>query len=129
MIALAVVVVPNWDPDTEVGTETGTRTTRTVSSVVSTPRLISPTGLMPIASNDLIFTWQGVPESLYYKVRIVSDSGDLIMERRIIGTEWQASDELNLSPATEYFVRVDAYMSDAKTISSQHVRFKMKEPK
>ena len=127
VITLAVVIVPNWDLDTGNGTEEDARTTRTVPSVISTPQLIAPSSLMSIPADELNFTWHAVADSLYYKVRIVSDTGSLIMERRVTGTDWQASDELSLSPGTEYFFRVDAYMSDAKTISSEHVRFKIRE--
>ena len=127
VVVLAVISVPNWGPDTDIGVEIDPRTTRAVPSVFASPQVLAPSAGMVITTDSLDFRWGSVPGSLYYNVRIVSDSGDLIAERRINGTEWQASDELNLSPGTEYFIRVDAYMSDAKTISSQHVRFKIKE--
>ena len=42
-------------------------------------------------------------------------------------TEWRPPGDLNLSPGVEYFVHVDAYPSEAKTISSDHIPFRVSD--
>jgi hypothetical protein len=71
----------------------------------------------------LAFRWSEVPGSRYYDVRIVTDTGDLVVEQRVAGTEWQPTHSLHLHPGAEYFVHIEAHPSESKTISSDHVPF------
>jgi hypothetical protein len=67
-----------------------------------------------------VFQWTEVPGSLFYDVRLVSPDGDLLLRERVEGTRWLIPEHLQLQAGQEYFVRVDAYLSDAKYLSSEH---------
>jgi hypothetical protein len=82
---------------------------------------------MTVDAKRLIVRWAAIPGSRYYEVRIVSEAGDLITEQRVVATEWRPSGDLNLRPGVEYFVHVDAYPSEAKGISSDHIPFRVSD--
>jgi len=100
------------------------RETRSVDPGAIGPRFLSPREGPGITSNASIFKWTVVPNSLYYEVRIVSDAGDLLWQERVDGTEWRLPAGLALTPGVEYFVRVDAYLTDAKTLQSDYMLFR-----
>jgi hypothetical protein len=82
---------------------------------------------MTIVPGDGTFEWTPVPESLYYQLRIVSDEGDLIWQGRVDGTQWALPSDLPLVPGSEYFVRVDAYLAEAKAVNSDYFLFQVGE--
>jgi hypothetical protein len=102
----------------------GLRDTRSVDPGAMGPRFLSPREGPDVISNASIFKWTAVPNSLYYEVRIVSDTGDLLWQERVDGTEWRLPAGLALTPGLEYFVRVDAYLTDAKTLQSGYMLFR-----
>lgn len=103
------------------------RETRSIDPGVMGPRFLSPRGGPDIISTASVFQWTAVPNSLYYEVRIVSDAGDLLWQERVDGTEWKLPAGLALTPGLEYFVRVDAYLTDAKTLQSGYLLFRSGE--
>jgi hypothetical protein len=100
------------------------RETRSVDARGMGPRFLSPGKDPGIAPHAGIFRWTSVPNSLYYEVRVVSDAGDLLWRERVEGTEWRLPANLALTPGSEYFVRVDAYLTDAKTLQSDYLLFR-----
>ena len=82
---------------------------------------------MTVDPRQLVFRWAAIPGSRYYEVRIVTEAGDVITEQRVMDTEWRPPGDLNLSPGVEYFVHVDAYPSEAKTIGSDHIPFRISD--
>ena len=123
-VILAIAWV-GWSPDTIDVTDY--RDARNIGSVLLPPEILAPDSGVLANGNNFVIRWTEVPGSLYYKVRVVSDVGDLLGEERIELTEWTISDEIKLEPGREYFVRVDAYLSDSKAISSQHIPFRLRE--
>ncbi len=111
------------------GTDQATdyRTTRNLDSTTSAPEILAPSSGVIGDRDGFVIRWTEVPGTLYYEVHIVSDIGNLVSEQRVEGTEWTVASDLNLKPGREYFIRVDAYLSDAKSISSQHIPFKLRE--
>ena len=101
------------------------RTTRNVGATAMTLQLRSPEPGVIVKMDELVFRWHAVDDSLYYDIRIVTGSGGLVTEQRVQHTEWKLSDDIELSPDTDYFVRIDAFLPDARTISSDHVRFRV----
>ncbi len=100
------------------------RETRTIDPAAIGPRFLSPSEGVTLVADDSLFRWTPVPNSLYYQVRIVSDAGDLLWQQRVDGTEWRLPDGLNLSPGVECFVRVDAYLTEAKSLQSDYLLFR-----
>lgn len=103
----------------------GARATRSGSSTEPRLHVLYPAAGVALEADHLRFRWTVVEGSRYYEVRVVSDSGDLIREERVFGTEWRPMGQLELRPGVEYFVQVDAYPADDKTVSSEHVPFRV----
>jgi hypothetical protein len=103
------------------------RDTRNIDGVAMGPRFLSPGDGVSISPADSVFTWTAVPSSRYYQVRIVSDSGDLLWQERVKATEWKLPPGLHLTQGADYFVRVDAYLTDAKTLQSEYLLFRLGE--
>ena len=101
------------------------RSLRNIESGAVGPRILQPRDGMTISSSQAVFNWSSVPDSIYYHVRIVSDEGDLIWRERVEGTQWGIPTELALSPDSEYYVRVDAFLADAKSLNSDFVAFRV----
>jgi len=96
---------------------------RAIGQVSPFPEILYPQegGLVDLQS--LVFKWKEVPGSLYYDIRVVSDDGAQIARQRVWGTQWPLPPEAQLQMGAEYFVRVDAYVSEGKTVSSEHTLF------
>ena len=103
------------------------RSTRNVLQSKPTLQVLYPIAGTTLESRRLAFRWTEIPGSDYYDVRIVSESGDVVREQRVTGTEWRPTEQLALQPGAEYFVHVDAYPSKAKTVSSDHVPFSVSD--
>lgn len=117
------------EADTEAVVVPDPRTTRNGAAAVATLQVLSPIAGEAIAADRLVFHWTEVAGSPYYKVHIVTDSGELVGERRVVSTEWRPTADLRLQPGTEYFVRIDAHPSESRTISSVHVPFSIADPR
>jgi hypothetical protein len=100
---------------------------RTISSVLTPPEILAPSSGILGERDGFVIRWTEVPGSLYYEIRVVTDAGDLLSEARVENTEWTIGQDLGLEPGREYFIRVDAYLSDAKAIRSDHIPFKLRE--
>ena len=102
-------------------------TIRNWAPTVSAPQMLAPVSGELVNTKAFIFRWTEIPGSLYYDIHIVSKMGDLVMKDRVTGTHWQAPASLMVEPGADYYVRVDAFLADSKTVSSQHVSFKVGE--
>ena len=89
------------------------------------PRLLAPAGDSVIQPLEQVFRWTDVPGTLFYDVQLVDADGDLLLRERVSGTRWLIPDNLHLQPGEDYFLRVDAYLSDAKYLSSEHLVFRV----
>jgi len=99
------------------------RQSRNLDTDILKPWVLTPGNGDTIDPASLVFHWTGIPGSLYYDVRIVTDEGDMIWQTQVEGTELQLPAHLQLRPNSDYFFRVDAYLASAKSISSHHVLF------
>lgn len=107
--------------------ESGFRATRTLGSEASASEFISPSAAFDRERDALVIRWTEVPGSLFYEVRVVSDVGNFVGAKRMTDTEWAIDEELGLEPDREYFVRVDAFLTDAKPVSSPFVAVTIRE--
>jgi hypothetical protein len=127
MIVVAIFAIPNWAPNINEEFDADTRNTRHLPSEVQIPHILYPESGLALDASNLTFRWAEVPGTLNYNVRIVTNAGALVTERRIDGTEWRLPDDINLQPGAVYFVRVDAFLADDKAVSSEHVPFRIAE--
>lgn len=89
------------------------------------PAWLAPAENSVIQPPGQVFQWTEVPGALFYEVHLVSLDGDLLLRDRVDGTRWLIPASLPLEPGEEYFVRVDAWLSDAKYLSSEHRAFRV----
>jgi len=101
--------------------------TRTLAPTATGLQVLAPGDGASVDPRRLSFRWTEVPGSPHYDVRIVTDAGDVVIQQRVIGTAWRLPAQLNLQPGAEYFVRIDAYPSGDKVVSSDHVPFRVSD--
>lgn len=101
--------------------------TRTLAPTANGLQVLSPGDGASVDPRRLSFRWTEVSGSPFYDVRIVTDAGDVVVQQRVTGTTWQLPAQLNLQPGAEYFVRIDAYPSGDKAVSSDHVPFRVSD--
>ena len=100
------------------------RVTRAVEPGHPPFEVLYPRAGMTVDPQRLSVRWTEIEGSDYYDVRIVSESGDLVVEQRVTETEWRPANPLILDPGAEYFVHVDAYPAEGKAVGSSHVPFR-----
>jgi len=125
VLALGLTVLlraPEPPGTTPIDWET-TRGSRLLPERASVPEIIAPLDHDQISRSDLVVSWKPVDGATAYGVRIVDEDGDVVEERRTNGTEWKPDEALLLTTNARYFVRVDAYTSDGRPLSSTHVPF------
>ena len=92
------------------------------------PQITWPTPGQSIDPQGAAIRWTPVTGSLYYDVQVLSDAGDVLWRGRVDGSTAALPASLELAPGREYFLRVDAYLAEARSISSHHVVFRVQEP-
>jgi hypothetical protein len=107
--------------------ESDAPTTRAITARAPALTLLSPSPGAAVSAAQLTVRWTPVPGSRYYDVRVVTDAGDVVTDQQVTGNEWRPADKSALQPGTEYFVHVDAFIADDKTVSSEHVAFRIAE--
>jgi hypothetical protein len=100
---------------------------RIIDAQIVRPRILSPAPEMALPPGEPKIEWTPVSGSLYYDVHVISEAGNHIWKERVTGANWVAVEMQSLAPGTEYFVRIDAYLPNAKTVSSEHVAFTVGE--
>lgn len=103
------------------------RTTRSTAGSGISLQVLSPAAGATLDPDALDVRWTGVPAARYYDVRIVTDTGEIVSEQRVSTTEWRPGNGVALEPGADYFVRVDAVVAGARSVSSEHVPFRILE--
>lgn len=124
LLALNLALISSSGPNREPG-GTSTPVTRIASDELPLPRLLVPAEGSLVRPPEQVFRWTVVPGALFYDVHLLNLDGDLLLRERIDETQWLIPESLRLEPGKEYFVRVDAYLDDAKYLSSQHRLFRV----
>jgi hypothetical protein len=100
---------------------------RSVEQVSIKPQLLSPLEGALVDPSEFVIRWVDIPGSLFYDLYIMSEAGDLLVNQRVNGTRWAVEQPGLFEAGAEYFVRLEAHMSDARTLSSGHVIFRVDE--
>lgn len=90
------------------------------------PQITWPTPGLSIDPQGAAVRWTPVTGSLYYDIQVLSDSGDVLWRGRVDESMAALPESLELAPGQEYFLRVDAYLAEARSISSHHVVFSVR---
>lgn len=102
------------------------RQLRNINRSTPVPTILAPIKGANVRTEDLTIRWSSVPGSLYYDIRLVNAEGFMIWQDRVEATQSNLPGHLELISGDQYFVRVDAYLAEAKSISSRHVQFTIK---
>lgn len=124
LLGLGLALYPLLGPDDMRGNPSAPQT-RLANPKLVQPRILAPAAGSVVRPSEQVFLWSEVYGSLFYDVRVVSPDGDLLLRERVTGTRWLIPEDLQLKPGEEYFVRVDAYLSDSKYLSSEHHVFRV----
>jgi len=92
------------------------------------PVVLFPSEGVTLDGRGTLFSWSRVQGSLYYNVRVVSADGGVVWQERVENSEWRLPADLHLSANEEYYFRVDAYLTEAKSVSSRHILFRVEIP-
>lgn len=122
VMALGLIVMQRTQNPTEDAAEPSHQT-RYADQDALQLRLLAPEEGSVIRPLEQIFQWSAVPGALFYDVRLVGPDGDLLLRERVEETRWLIPQQLQLEAGIDYFVRIDAYLSDVRYLSSEHVLF------
>lgn len=135
VVVLVVSLTTFWntgqEPEFEVSppaAQTGgsnNRSLRSIEQISTRPQLLSPLEGALVEPGELVIRWTGIPGSLFYDLYLMTDAGDPVVKQRVDGTEWTLEQSTRLIPGAEYFIRVEAHLAAARTVSSEHVLFKV----
>lgn len=101
--------------------------TRSIDPVGMQPAQHSPGNNIGVKFAEGVFKWTPVNDSLFYQVRIVTTEGDLLWRERVHGEHWKPPGGLVFSSGEEYFVRIDAFLSENLSVNSDYVAFRPSE--
>jgi hypothetical protein len=105
------------------GTSRQARVLRNIGRVDPGPTVLSPVDGERIVPDEMTIRWTRVPGSLYYDVRLVNAEGFMIWRDRVKETRSNLPSDIGLVSGERYFVRVDAYLAEGKSVGSPHVKF------
>jgi len=129
LLAVSVIITggirSTGAPPGAIQNEAEARQVRSTDANALTPRLLAPVPGDSVDPGALTIRWTRVPGSLYYELFVMSDKGDMVLEKRVEGSEWTGRTDVELQPEAEYYVRVEARMADARSLSSGHVLFRV----
>lgn len=93
---------------------------------------LTPTGIpvfTPLPGSQVkpgqLIQWGDVHNRSGYSIFILSATGDLLFTGHVKGTEWRLQENLELTPGSEYFFRVEAELPGGATASSKHLAFRV----
>jgi hypothetical protein len=90
------------------------------------PDLLYPRENAVLERTQLEFRWRKIPSSLYYEVRIVTESGDLVWEGRSNANRMRPPPHIHFAPGARYFVRIQAHLPEGRTVSTPSSAFRLK---
>lgn len=126
-VAATVILAVGWFTWTPIDDRSDFSETRTLQPQLTQPEILAPGSGYLDSENGPLVRWTEVPGRLYYEVRIVSDAGDLVSLQRVDDPEWAPNEQLALQPGRDYYIRVDAYLTDSHSIRSDHIPFRVKD--
>ncbi len=104
---------------------TQTAEVRSKTSEETIPRLLAPREGAAIRREDLELRWQPVSDAMFYKVRLMSATGDVVFEQQTENTSIKPGPAAPLVPGTKYFVVVSAHLRQGKTEKSALISFRL----
>jgi len=89
------------------------------------PALSYPREGQSVSRQSLEFRWQPVADAIFYEVRLMSPSGDVVYTARTEEVHIKPGAGVSLVPETKYFAVVTAHLREGKTAKSSVVGFQL----
>lgn len=102
-----------------------TRQLRSIDQAVPKLRVLTPAEGTLVNPDDLVIRWTEIPGSQYYDLYIMSDDGDLVLEQRVDDAEWSVRQSGLFAAGLEYYIRVEARLPYSRSVSTNHVLFRI----
>lgn len=132
IVALGPIFMADREADsvsTPAATESSARGLRNIDTGELRTSITAPADGAEVPMDSLQVQWTGLAGSLYYDLRLVDAQGYVIWEGRVNTNEYTLPlGELELEAGKRYFLRVDAYLAEAKSVGSSHVGFIVRAP-
>lgn len=110
----------------QAGQVSHSRTVRSSAGrATDAPALLFPREGTIVPRSALEFRWNRVERALFYEVRVLTASGDLIWETRADQTEARVPPTVRLATGEQYYVSVSAGLPEGKTIKAPVVGFQV----
>jgi len=119
VVALLLVVRPG--PVVPPPTPYPVRSEATAMDAEGTPlfSIIRPEAGSPVGPENLRFAWQAASDEALYRITVTDATGELVWEADTGDTEIDLPARVELRPATTYFWRVDALLSDGRSATTR----------
>ena len=105
------------------------RTEASPSMVRGANRQKTPTILTPrdgaVIRRDKAFVWSPVESAQSYEVKVVTSDGTPVFRESVTETQLPLRLQSALQPGSEYFVAIEAKLSDGRVIRSKLVKFRV----
>lgn len=89
------------------------------------PALAYPREGQAVPRGGLELRWQPVADAIFYEVRLLSASGDVVFSARTEEVQIRPGPGVSLVPETKYFAMVTAHLREGKTTKSSVVGFRL----
>ena len=89
-----------------------------------TPAVINPRE-GGVISKSKAFVWNGVDGAQFYEVKVVTSDGTPLFKETVRETQLPLRLQSALQPGSEYFLAVEANLSDGRVIRSKLVKFRV----
>lgn len=133
-IVVLAVFIANRPGETPgpVPTSTGSQTAsdgrqlRNIEPVSSRLEVFTPRPGQILAPGERV-EWMEVSGKLHYDVYVLSDDGDVLQSQRLDFPAWELDASLGLVPGKRYYLRIEAPLSDGRSLRSRHIAFQVAE--
>ena len=89
------------------------------------PAILSPREGGILSKNNQAFLWSSVDDATFYEVKVVTNDGTPVFKESVSETQLPLAPQSALKSGVEYFVAIEAHLSDGRVIRSKLVKFRV----
>jgi hypothetical protein len=119
LLAVNLALVRHDDAPPEPATYPVAPSVRNVEPMNMGSRALAAGDGLRIRFQHGLIEWTQVNGSLFYQVLVVTDEGDTVWEEQVDEPKWMVPEGLILQSNADYFVRIEAYLSEKQAVSSE----------
>jgi hypothetical protein len=89
------------------------------------PTILRPQEGGPISKKNQAFVWSAVADATFYEVKVVKNDGTPVFKESVSETRLALQSQSALQEGAQYFVTIEAHLSDGRVIRSKLVKFQV----